>query len=177
MLSIDRTYRGEEVVLPRLIKDPAARSIDDIAQTIRHAKAASLHDIKDFRRAVAIAKLPGRLRRLVWWLGFNIGRQRANYFGTFVISTVAAFGGDSLNLPLVTTIFLTYGFIDADQRCKVRVAFDHRVFDGVAVARALVRLEAILNTAIVEELLGMKAAPAPAAGIKPAQVFAEIAGR
>lgn len=170
VFAIDRSYHGEPVVLPRMIKDPAARGIGDIAQMIRHAKEAPLDEIKDFRRALAVAKLPGPLRRPLWWLGFSIGRQRGNYFGTVVISTVSAFGAELVHPLAVAPIFLTYGIIGADHRCTVRFMFDHRVFDGVAVARALVRLEAVLNTTIIGELRTMElaAAPTPSAGAGPA---------
>lgn len=176
MFAIDRVHHGEACVLPRVIKDPAAYSIDDLSQLIRHAKRAPLNEIKDFRRVLAMAKLPGLVRRLLWWLGFSIGRQRANYFGTVVISTVSGFGAELLHPIAVTPVFLTYGIIGADHRCAVRFMFDHRVFDGVLVARALVRLEAILNTTIVEELRAAAAAAALArsAGIKAAQDLARL---
>ena len=66
--------------------------------------------------------------------------------------------------------------IGADQRCPVRLMFDHRVVDGVPVARALVRLEAILNTTISEELrtLAAAAAPIPATGMEPASYLAKL---
>ena len=179
VLAIDRIYQGEAAVLPRMIKDPAACRIGDIAQTIRHAKEAPLDEIKDFRRVLAIAKLPGPLRRLLWWLGFSIGRQRGNYFGTVVISTVSAFGAELIHPLAVAPVFLTYGIIGADHRCTVRLIFDHRVFDGVLVARALVRLEAILNTTIIEELRTIEAAaaPTPAAGMEPAATSFQTSGR
>jgi hypothetical protein len=34
----------------------------------------------------------------------------------------------------------------------VRIIYDHRVMNGTTVARALVRLEAMLNSAMVKEL-------------------------
>ncbi len=148
----------------------------DLAQMIRDAKAAPLDQIKDFRRVLVLAKLPGPLRRLLWWLGFSIGRQRGNYFGTFAVLTVSAFGAELIRPIAVSPMFLTYGMIGADQRCPVRLMFDHRVVDGVPVARALVRLEAILNTTIVEELrtLAAAAAPIPAAGMEPASYLVKL---
>jgi hypothetical protein len=69
-----------------------------------------------------------------------------------LVSTVSEFGGD-FNHPLaVTSISPTYGIIGADYRCPVRLSFDHRVFDAALVAHALVRLDAILNTLIADEL-------------------------
>jgi hypothetical protein len=140
-----------------MIKDPAAYRIGDLAQIIRHAKEGPLDEIKEFKRALDIAKLPKPVRRLLWWLGFSIGR----FFGTVVLSTVSAFGADLIHPIAVTPFFLTYGIIGADAPCRVRLIFDHRVLDGVAIARALVRLEAILNTAIIDELRGTESAVAP----------------
>jgi pyruvate/2-oxoglutarate dehydrogenase complex dihydrolipoamide acyltransferase (E2) component len=34
----------------------------------------------------------------------------------------------------------------------VRIIYDHRVMDGATVARALARLEQILNTSILDEI-------------------------
>jgi len=118
----------------------------------------------------------GRCVRLLWWLGFSIGRQRGSYFGTFVVSTVSAFGAELFHPIAVAPMFLTYGMIGADQRCPVRLMFDHRVVDGVPVAGALVRLEAILNTTIIEELRTMAAAaaPIPAAAMEPASYLAKL---
>ncbi|MDP2296757.1 MAG: 2-oxo acid dehydrogenase subunit E2, partial [Pseudolabrys sp.] len=42
--------------------------------------------------------------------------------------------------------------IDRDGNVNVRIIYDHRVLDGATVARALARLEEILNTEIVSEL-------------------------
>ena len=93
-----------------------------------------------------------------------------------MVSTVSAFGAELFHPIAVAPMFLTYGMIGADQRCPVRLMFDHRVVDGVPVARALVRLEAILNTTIIEELRTMvaAAAPIPAAGMEPASYLAKL---
>ena len=68
--AIDRVYHGEPVVVPRMVKNPAACRIRDLAQMIRDAKEAPLDEIKDFRRVLAVARLPGPLRpaALVAWL-------------------------------------------------------------------------------------------------------------
>ena len=46
MFAIDRVYHDEPVVLPRMVKNPAAWRIGDLAQMIRDAKAAPLDEIK-----------------------------------------------------------------------------------------------------------------------------------
>ena len=164
MLAINRKYRGEPCVVPCMIALQPTRQIDYIVGLIRRAKETPLDELPEFKRALNVARLPRPLRRLVLWFVFNTGRYRARYFGTFVVSTVSAFGGDLIHPLPVTSCFLTYGIIGGDARCPVRFIVDHRVLDGVEAARALVRLEAILNTVIVEELR----AAAPAAAIRRA---------
>jgi hypothetical protein len=103
-----------------------------------------------------IASLPLPLRRLMWWLGLNIGRQRANYFGTFGLSVYSALNAESLHPLSPLTSLLNYGVIDASGDVNVRIIYDHRVMNGANVARALERLEEILNTVIVEELRSLE---------------------
>jgi hypothetical protein len=47
---------------------------------------------------------------------------------------------------------LNYGVISKSGEVDVRIIYDHRVMNGTTVARALVRLEAMLNSALVQEL-------------------------
>ena len=47
---------------------------------------------------------------------------------------------------------LNYGVISNSGEVDVRIIYDHRVMNGTTIARALVRLEEILSSAIVEEL-------------------------
>jgi hypothetical protein len=80
------------------------------------------------------------------------GYRRANHFGTFGISVVAAFGAAGLHLlsPLTTT--LNYGLFQPDGSIDVRLTYDHRVMDGAPVARALAELEDVLHSEILFEL-------------------------
>jgi len=149
---VEREYKGELGLFSILIKDPAARPLEDIGRIIHHASTAPVEEIKDFHRALRFARLPRPLRRLLWWLGLNIGRQRSNFFGTFAVSVYSALNAESLHplTPLTTT--LNWGVIDGEGRVTVRIVYDHRVINGATVARALARLEDILNTKLVDEL-------------------------
>jgi hypothetical protein len=149
---IERDYGGELCLFSILIKDPSARSLHDIGRILHHASTAPVEAIKDFRRTMQFAALPRPLRRLLWWFGLNIGRQRSNFFGTFALSVYSALNAESLHplTPLTTT--LNYGVIDSEGKVSVRIIYDHRVVNGATVARALARLEEILNTALVEEI-------------------------
>jgi hypothetical protein len=152
-VAIEGDYHGERVVHFVLIKDPAARPVEEIGRQIRAAAAAPAGATKGFRRALRVAGLPRPLRRLLWWIGLNVGRQRANRFGTFGVSAYPALGAESLHPLSPLTVTLTYGPIGPDGRADVRFVYDHRVLDGATIARALVRLETVLNTTIAGELM------------------------
>ena len=99
------------------------------------------------------------------WLGLNIARQRANYFGTFQLSVYSGLGAESLNPLTPLTTLLNYGPIAEDGSVTVRIHYDHRVMDGANVARALNRFEQILNGVVAEEV-----AQQPAGAVHPARM-------
>ena len=151
-LMIEREYRGDHGLFSMLIKNAAGRSLGELRDLIRVGTDAPLDSIKDFHRALRIAGWPRPLRRLLWWIGLNVGRQRGNYFGTFGLSVYSALNVDSLHPLSPLTTVVNYGPIGDDGRVSVRIIYDHRVVDGADVARALNRLEEILNCQIVDEL-------------------------
>ena len=73
--------------------------------------------------------------------------------------------------PLTT--LLNYGVIDGDGRLAVRIMYDHRVMDGATVARALGRLEEILNSVILEEMRSLTTTAA-GANSRSAQMAATV---
>jgi hypothetical protein len=151
-VAVEREYRGERAVLFVLVKDPAGQPLAEVGRIVRAAATAPLDQTRHFRRALSLAGLPRPLRRLLWWIGLNVGRQRGNYFGTFGVSAYPALGAESLHPLSPQTSTLTYGLIAADGRADVRLVYDHRVLDGATVARALVRMETVLNTVLAAEL-------------------------
>jgi hypothetical protein len=152
-VAIERDYQGERGVFPFLIKNPEGQSVRELGQLIRMAAVTPVEGVKNFRRALRVTGLPRQARRFLWWVGLNLGRQRANYFGTFGVTAYPTLGAESLHPISPLTATLTYGLVGVDGRVDVRLVYDHRVFDGATVARALVSLESVLNTVIREELL------------------------
>ena len=112
--------------------------------------------------------MPWPLRRLLWWIGLNIGRQRGNFFGTFGVSVYSALNAESLHPLSPLTALLNYGVVGRDGHLAVRIMYDHRVMDGAIVARALGRMEEILNSIILEEVQSLAARPNET-NIDPAQ--------
>ena len=105
----ERDHDGEQAVLLTCIKDPEHRSIANLDASIKAARSRPVLEIKEFRRALKFARIPGPLRWLLMWLGLNIGRQRANYFGTFQLSVYSGLGAESLNPLTPLTSLLNYG--------------------------------------------------------------------
>ncbi|MBD9595303.1 hypothetical protein IB270_20850 [Ensifer sp. ENS05] len=148
----EREHEGERVVLLSTIKQPERRSLAELSALLQEARSRPVLEIREFRRALKIARLPAPLRRLLMWLSLNMGRQRGHRFGTFQLSVYSGLGAESLNpLTPLTTIF-NYGPIGDDGSVTVRIHYDHRVMDGANVARALARFEEILNGEIADEV-------------------------
>ena len=64
-------------------------------------------------------------------------RWRANYFGTFAVTSVSFKGAELLYVPTLTTSLLTFGVFGPDGRTPVRMVIDHRVMDGMEFAAIL----------------------------------------
>jgi hypothetical protein len=148
----ERESGGEPGLFIARVKHPADRSIREIAGHLAHAKTAPLKDVKDFKPSLILARFPLPIRRLVWWYAMNVGRQRANYFPTFLISLLGE-GGTAIQFPVTPfTMLLNIGPIGEDGSVTLNVGFDHRGMDGAVVGKAMAELEATLNGEIVGEL-------------------------
>jgi hypothetical protein len=128
--------------------------LTDVDRLIRHARDAPIEQIAAFRKTLRATRLPLPLRRLIWLIGLNFGRQRANYFGTFAVTSVAAYGAGELHALSPGPFILSYGVIEPDQTIDVVIRWDHRITDAALIAKALTRLEQVLNTEIAAELRG-----------------------
>jgi hypothetical protein len=151
-IAFERDYLGESSFFSFKIKDPAGRPLPEMHALIRHGATAPVQEIKDFRRSLWVTGLPLPLRRFLWCIGLNIGRERGHYFGTFAVSVYSALNAESLHPLAPTTVLLNYGVIASDGKVDVRMMYDHRVMNGASVARALAKLEQVLNGPIVDEL-------------------------
>ena len=154
-IMVERVIEGERGVLSLRIKEPDTRPLSELSTLIQDAATLPIPSISSFRQALRLASWPRPVRRLLLWLGLNLGRQRANYFGTFGITVYSSLGAESLHPLSPLTATMNYGVIQPTGEADVRIIYDHRVMDGATVARALERLETILNHEIVDELVGM----------------------
>ena len=156
--TIERRYRDEDVVFFVQVRRPERRSLTELDAIIHTCKDEPVESIKFFRRAIRLSKVPWPFRRLAWWWSLHVsGKLRAHNFGTFSVTSTSSEGAGILALlPLVTTT-LHYGLFDDRGTLPARITFDHRVLDGAFVARALVELEEVLQTTILEELRDARA--------------------
>ena len=157
-ITIEREHAGERYLVGCLVKDPAALSLAEIGRRIRHVRDTPINELRHFRRAFAVARLPWPLRRLLWWLALNIGRLRANQFGTFGMSAIPEAGLEVLQPRSVWTSFISYGYgsLNDDGALQVPITWDHRVFDAATAGRILARLEEVLNGPIADELRALE---------------------
>jgi hypothetical protein len=152
-VAVEREYQGESAILFGVHNAPEKQSLVELDTRLRRFKDAPIESIGSFRHALFVSGLPLPVRRLAWWLGLNLsGDKRARRLGTFGVSVYSGLGAESLHplSPLTTT--LSYGVIQPDGSVDVRITYDHRVMDGPVVARALARLETVLNEEVANEL-------------------------
>ena len=152
MVAIARFEDGQDCVLPQKVTAPDEMSLAEVDAQIRHAKEAPIEQVPAFRKILRTTRLPLPLRRLFWTIGLNFGRQRANYFGSFGVTSVAAYGPGQLHALSPGPFVLSYGVEKPDQSIDIVLRWDHRITDAALIARALIRLEQVLNTEIAGEL-------------------------
>lgn len=152
MVAIARREDGEDCILPQKVGTADLMSLAEVDALIKHAKDAPIAEVPAFRKILRATGLPWPLRRLVWAIGLNIARQRANYFGSFGITSVAAYGAGELHALSPGPYILSYGTVKPDQTIDVVIRWDHRVTDAAVIAKVLSRLEQVLNGAIAAEL-------------------------
>jgi hypothetical protein len=153
MIAIARNQAGEPCVLPQRVCGGEEMTLAEIDALIRHAMTAPLDKVPMFRKLMRVTRLPLPLRRLLWAGCFAIGQQRANFCGNFGVTSVAAFGPGNLDAISPGPFLLSYGALEPDRTIEVVIRWDHRVTDAAMIARALSRLEQVLNTDIGDELL------------------------
>ncbi len=152
MVAIARTQDGEDCVLPQRITAPDEVPLSQVDALIRQAKEAPIETVPAFRKMLRVTRLALPLRRLLWTIGLNLGRQRANFFGSFGVTSVAAYGPGELHALSPGPFVLSYGMLRGDQSLDVVLRWDHRITDAAPMAQALTRLEQVLNGEIAAEI-------------------------
>ncbi len=153
-VAVERHHQGEPGVFFAHLPRPEEMPLLELEAAIRRHKQAPVSDAFGF--VLGFYRLPRPIRRFLWWYLLNVrGSRKAQFLGTFGVSVYSGLGAESLHplSPLTTT--LNYGVIGPDGRVPVRIIYDHRPMDGGTVARALGRLEEVLNGAIYREFAAL----------------------
>jgi pyruvate/2-oxoglutarate dehydrogenase complex dihydrolipoamide acyltransferase (E2) component len=164
-IAVEREYQGENGVFFAHVHSPEKLELNDFDEALRRYKETPLESISDFRWSMRITRLPMPLRRFLWWYVTSArGYRKATWLGTFGVSVYSGLGAESLHPLSPLTAVLNYGVISPTGDVAVRIIYDHRVMDGATVARALVRLERVMNEEILMELKSLQTTQATPRG-------------
>jgi hypothetical protein len=153
-IGVEREYLGEPGVFFGQISQPELFSLIDLDRELDRYQQWPIEKIPNFERLLRVSRKPFLVRRLLWWMGWNLsGLYRVWYFGTFGISVTANLGAASLHQLSPLTTAINYSTFEPDGAIDVRLTYDHRVFDGATAARALADIEEVLHVEILAELL------------------------
>jgi hypothetical protein len=159
-IAVERIFEGEPGVFFGHIHCPEGRGIMELDDQLRRYKEDPIDSIADFRSSLAICRMLQPIRRMLWWYVTHArGRSKARRLGTFGVSVYSSLGAESLHPLSPLTTAVNYGVIQENGDVTVRVIYDHRVMDGATVARALARLEEVLNQDILAELRELREQP------------------
>jgi hypothetical protein len=161
MVAIARVEDGQDCVLPQKVTAADELPLTEVDAQIRLAKDAPIGEVPAFRKMLRVTEMPLLLRRVMWLIGLNFGRQRANWFGSFGVTSVAAYGAGELHALSPGPFILSYGVVDQNRTIDVVIRWDHRITDAALIAKALTRLEQVLNAEIATELRGQRQQPEP----------------
>jgi hypothetical protein len=156
MVAIARVEDGEECILMERVTEADQIALAAIDAQLHRAKEAEIDQIPCFRRIMRITRLPLPLRRMGYWLAGRTGRWHSTNFGSYGVTSAAAHGGGQLHAIGPGPYVLSYGVASAGGTIDVVLRWDHRVTDAAPIARALTRLEQVLNGEITAELRGSR---------------------
>jgi hypothetical protein len=151
---VERELDDEPILLAAKILKPENKTLQVVDQCLKRLKTAPLHEISEFRQLLRFGKVPGFLRRFVFWHSlYWSGAVRARRFGTFMLSSYGNLGAEQIHPITPLTSLFTFGPIAADGRVIAKIIYDHRVMDGRRVATALAMLEEVMCRDVLREML------------------------
>src|ERR1700676_3467893 len=109
------------------IKAPDQVALAEADARIRSAKSQPIEATPFFRKTMMVTRLPQPLRRLAWAIGLNFGRQRGNYLGTLLVTSVAAFGGGEVEARGPNSFIFSYDRLSSEDTIDVMIRWDHRI--------------------------------------------------
>jgi hypothetical protein len=157
-ITIHRDWRGEPWLFWGMIERPEDLSLREIQERLNEFRDGPPGAV--FRQQTKLAQFPIVLRRMIWWWNLNVATAgRAKRLGTFFLSTLAGRGTEIQVPPSIHTGCLTFGPLNEAGKCRVTIAYDHRIMDGAMIADILRSLESVLNDQILAELQQIQQKP------------------
>jgi len=151
MVATHREIDGEPWLFWSRFTRPEARSLVELQCALEDYTREPIERM--FLRQWQLSALPTPVRRVLWWWTLNVsGIKRAKRVGTFFLTTIAGKGAEIPHPPAFLTANMSYGPLDEHGRCRVTIAYDHRLMDGSLVGDCLAELEAALNGPLTNEL-------------------------
>lgn len=150
-LVMHRVFENDDWLFWVRLNDLGQRSLVEITQEIQRNQTEPADRL--FKRQVWMAKLPSPLRRICWWMTFQLsGSKKCKRLGTFFLTTISGKGAEIQEPPSILTSGFTYGPIDEHGKCRVTISYDHRLMDGHHVADILAGFEQSMRGEMLAEL-------------------------
>ncbi len=151
VITVMRRFRDQDWLFWGRLRSPQTRSLHDLQRRLASFTTGPIEST--FQKQLRFTALPALLRRVIWWWNLNlVGDKRAKRLGTFLLTTVAGRGAETQHPPSLLTSCISYGPLDENGHCRVRLVYDHRLMDGAFVADRLAELESELRGEILQEL-------------------------
>jgi hypothetical protein len=157
MLAIERPFGGDRWLFWGRFVAPEGEPLPALKRRLDRYVEGDVERV--FRLQWKFSGLPTFVRRIVWWWTLNVsGVARGKRAGTCFLTTLASRGVEIEHPPAFHTANLTYGPLDERGRCRVTIAYDHRLMDGAFIGECLAEIEAAMNGPIAAELETLVAA-------------------
>lgn len=151
-VAINRIIDNKEAVVFGMVQKPEEKPLTEITESLHYFKDSPIDSVPLLNRMRRTSKFPWPIRALIWNYGLYLsGYCKAKNFGTFSVSSVSQLNANTLHLLTPLTSALNYGPISNNGDCTIRLTFDHRVMDGLTVAKILSFIEQSINLSIREE--------------------------
>jgi hypothetical protein len=161
MMTVNRQHAGEDRLFFARFNNPQHDSLTMLQQKYDSFRQTPVEEIRQFRHQIRFSKAPWLLRKLGWWVLFNLWpSKRASHVGTIGMS-FSGYRGiyGNQHLGPMTSILGIDPFPKKGSAHLV-FTFDHRVVDGLPAATTLHQIYQTVENEIWLEMQSMVRAQA-----------------
>lgn len=155
--TVERLVDQQPAVFFGAIDDPDTKSLEEIANELRHYAEADMSEVPHLELQNRFNKMPWWFRRFILWAGLRYPKVRLHFMGaTFGLSSIGKWGMNALIPPCVSTSTFGVGAVEdravvKDGEIQIRpmltiiLNFDHRIIDGAPAARFMADVKRLLE--------------------------------